>query len=98
MNTRTVSLLPFSEKVSGITTHGMQYPLNEESLEWGTTRGISNVCISDSASVEVKSGRVKKIGGSLVFKQLYPEALSLIIGSAGLSLESFLTGETVLFI
>ena len=42
---------------------------------------------------EVKSGKAKGVGGSLVFKQLYPEALSLIIGkehgrsSAGNSIE-----------
>ena len=49
-------------------------------------------------AIEVKSGRVKKSGGSLVFKQLYPEALSLIIGSANLGLEDFLSGKKQLFI
>jgi len=41
---------------------------------------------------------VKGIGGSLVFKQLYPEALSLIIGSANHSLEDFLLGNKPIFI
>ena len=49
-------------------------------------------------AIEVKSGRVKNVGGSLVFKQLYPEALSLIIGSANLSLEDFLLGRKPLFL
>ncbi len=49
-------------------------------------------------AIEVKSGRVKNVGGSLVFKKLHPEALSLIIGSANLSLEDFLSGKKALFL
>jgi predicted AAA+ superfamily ATPase len=49
-------------------------------------------------ALEVKSGRVKNVGGSLVFKQMYPAALSLLIGSANLSLEDFLLGKTQLFL
>jgi predicted AAA+ superfamily ATPase len=47
---------------------------------------------------EVKSGRVKNVGGSLVFKKLYPEALSLIVGSADCALEDFLSGRAPLFL
>lgn len=49
-------------------------------------------------AIEVKSGRVKNVGGGLVFKKKYPEALSLIIGNANLSLEDFLLGKKQLFI
>ena len=49
-------------------------------------------------AIEVKSGRIKNVGGSLEFKRLYPEALSLIVGSANLSLEDFLLGKKALFI
>jgi len=49
-------------------------------------------------AIEVKSGRVKNVGGSLTFKQRYPEALSLVVGSANLSLEEFLLGEKPLFL
>ena len=49
-------------------------------------------------AIEVKSGRVKNVGGSLIFKQHYPEALSLIIGSANLGLEDFLSGKQPLFL
>jgi predicted AAA+ superfamily ATPase len=48
-------------------------------------------------AIEVKSGRVKGAGGSLVFKQLYPETLSIIIGSANYGLEDFLLGEKPIF-
>ena len=53
---------------------------------------------SQLTALEVKSGRVKNVGGSLVFKQHYPEALSLIIGSANRGLEDFLLGKKPLFL
>ncbi|MCL2088314.1 MAG: ATP-binding protein [Oscillospiraceae bacterium] len=49
-------------------------------------------------ALEVKSGRVKNTGGGLVFKQQYPQALSLVIGSTNLSLEDFLSGSKPLFL
>lgn len=49
-------------------------------------------------AIEVKSGRVKNVGGSLIFKQLYPEALSLIVGSTNLGLEDFLLGKKPIFL
>jgi hypothetical protein len=36
-----------------------------------------------------KNGRVKNVGGGLVFKKWYPEALSLIV--SGVNLEELLT-------
>jgi hypothetical protein len=53
---------------------------------------------SQLTALEVKSGRVKGVGGSLVFKQYYPEALSLIIGSANYGFEDFLLGKKALFL
>ena len=53
---------------------------------------------SQITAIEVKSGRVKNVGGSLVFKQLYPEALSLIIGSTNCGLEDFLLGNKPIFL
>jgi predicted AAA+ superfamily ATPase len=49
-------------------------------------------------AIEVKSGRVKNVGGSLVFKKRYPEALSLIVGSTNTPLEGFLLGDKPLFL
>jgi len=48
-------------------------------------------------AIEVKSGKIKNVGGSLIFKQRYPEALSLTIGSANLNLSDFLLGKQALF-
>ncbi|MDR3257049.1 MAG: ATP-binding protein [Endomicrobium sp.] len=48
-------------------------------------------------AVEVKSGRLKKNGGTLEFKKLYPQALSLTVGSSNFKLEDFLLGKFDLF-
>ena len=53
---------------------------------------------SQLTAIEVKSGRVKNVGGSLVFKQRYPEALSLIIGGVNFGLEDFLSGNKPIFL
>jgi len=53
---------------------------------------------SSLTAIEVKSGSVKNAGGSLLFKKIYPEALSLVIGSVNLSLEDFLLGKNPLFL
>lgn len=53
---------------------------------------------SQLTAIEIKSGRVKNVGGSLVFKQRHSEALSLIIGSANLPLEDFLLGKKPIFL
>lgn len=47
----TVSLIPLDKAVEGITTTGLEYPLRHETLERGSTRGISNVMLSDRATV-----------------------------------------------
>ena len=51
-----ISLLPLSTKVLGITTKGLEYPLNDYTMEIGTSLGISNVMIDETAHISVKSG------------------------------------------
>lgn len=51
-----VSLLPHGADVSGITTTGLAYALDDESLPAGTPRGLSNVIESEDATVRVRSG------------------------------------------
>jgi len=70
----------------------------EEGFEVYWWRDRSNEKGSRLTAIEVKSGRVKNTGGGLLFKKLYPEALSLIIGGANYGLEDFLLGEKPLFI
>lgn len=52
----TVSLLPVSGRVEGITETGMKYPLMREPLGLGESRGISNLTTGPEASVTVEDG------------------------------------------
>jgi thiamine pyrophosphokinase len=51
-----VSLIPWGEPVHGIRTQGLKWALNNETLYPDKTRGVSNEMISESASIEIKSG------------------------------------------
>lgn len=51
-----ISLIPLDPTVTGITTTDLEYPLRGETLERGSTRGISNVMLGESASVRWSAG------------------------------------------
>ena len=51
-----VSLLPLNGAVTGITTTGLLYPLTDEGLALGSSRGMSNVLTCDPATVRVGCG------------------------------------------
>ncbi len=51
-----VSLVPLGGSVLGVTTEGLEYPLTEEPLAFGSTLGISNTMLGNSASVELDIG------------------------------------------
>ncbi|HEV7810606.1 MAG TPA: thiamine diphosphokinase [Candidatus Limnocylindrales bacterium] len=53
-----VSLLPFGGDAEGITTDGLRYPLRDESLRLGPSRGLSNVREAEDATVTLRSGRL----------------------------------------
>lgn len=53
-----VSLLPVGATAEGVTTDGLAYPLREEPLLLGRTRGVSNVRTGAVATVELRSGRL----------------------------------------
>lgn len=50
-----LSLIPLNNS-TGITTQGLAYPLNNESLNVGSTRGISNYFLSNYATIDLKTG------------------------------------------
>jgi len=52
----TISAMPLSERVTGITYHGLKYPLTDATLEFGSTRGISNEVLESPAKIEIKTG------------------------------------------
>jgi thiamine pyrophosphokinase len=51
-----VSLVPVHGRVTGVTTSGLLYPLDDEDLDAGTTRGVSNEWAAEVATVRVRSG------------------------------------------
>jgi thiamine pyrophosphokinase len=53
-----VTLVPLGGSVQGVTTEGLEYPLHDEDLDAGTTRGVSNVFLTETATVRVEHGIV----------------------------------------
>jgi thiamine pyrophosphokinase len=51
-----VSLLPLTPEVTGITTDGLQYPLDNATLFFAHSRGVSNVITSVPARISISSG------------------------------------------
>jgi thiamine pyrophosphokinase len=54
----TVSLISLQGDASGITTTGLDYPLEHGRLAFGSTLGVSNVLLGSEASVTVEEGLV----------------------------------------
>jgi thiamine pyrophosphokinase len=53
-----VSLLPVGDHATGVTTDGLVYPLHDEPLLVGRTRGLSNVRDAAEATVMLRMGRL----------------------------------------
>jgi thiamine pyrophosphokinase len=51
-----LSLIPLGRDALGITTIGLEYPLKNDVLRLGSSRGISNVLTRNSATVFLKQG------------------------------------------
>ena len=54
----TVSLISLQGDARGVTTEGLEYPLRDGRLPFGSTLGISNVLLGDTGSVSVQDGLV----------------------------------------
>ncbi len=52
----TLSLIPLGSYASGITTEGLKYPLKDEGLSLGSSRGISNLMDEPMARVRLAQG------------------------------------------
>lgn len=52
----TVSLIPLAGDALGVSTEGLEYPLRDESLIFGSTRGVSNVFLREDATVLLREG------------------------------------------
>ena len=51
-----VSLIPLTPRVTGVYTHGLEYPLEDGVLHFGPTLGISNQLCRAEAEVTLKEG------------------------------------------
>lgn len=52
----TVSVIPLSATVTGITYTGLEYPLIDATLHLGSTRGMSNVVNALPATIQISQG------------------------------------------
>ena len=52
----TVSLIPLLGDAAGVSTKGLEYPLHDDTLIFGGTRGISNVLVNTPAGVTLEKG------------------------------------------
>ncbi|HET8587898.1 MAG TPA: thiamine diphosphokinase [Candidatus Limnocylindria bacterium] len=64
-----VTLLPLAGDAQGVTTDGLRYPLSDEELRFGRSRGLSNVVERAGASVWLAGGtllvvEVRQEGGA----------------------------------
>jgi thiamine pyrophosphokinase len=52
----TVSVIPLSNRTTGITYTGLEWPLEDASIDFGSPRGVSNRMSSENAQIYLDSG------------------------------------------
>ncbi len=52
----TVSVIPLSKETNGITYTGLEWPLEDGSIDFGSPRGVSNRLSSEIARIHLNSG------------------------------------------
>lgn len=55
-SSQTLSIVPIFSDAEGLCTKGLEYPLNNETLYFASTRGISNVMTEDVCEITIKRG------------------------------------------
>lgn len=53
-----ISLVPYSDKVTGVTLTGLKYPLTDYTMGGFNSLGISNEIIEEEASISLTSGKL----------------------------------------
>lgn len=51
-----ISLIPLTNEVEGLTLTGFKYPLNDYTLPIGTSLGVSNEIVKDTAHIKMDKG------------------------------------------
>jgi len=65
-----VSLIPLRKDCKGITTKGLTYGLQNATLPYGSTRGISNVMESDRAEISIEDGVLMVVHRNQSYREL----------------------------
>lgn len=60
-----VSLIPLDGRARGVTTEGLEYPLQDGELAFGSSRGVSNVLLREEATVSMVSGSLLCLVGHI---------------------------------
>ena len=53
-----LSIIPVTEKATGLTLKGLEYPLENAEISMGSSMGISNCFINNQAQIEIKTGLI----------------------------------------
>lgn len=53
---QTLSIIPINGDAEGVTTSGLEYPLDDETLYFGASRGISNVMLDEKCEIKIEKG------------------------------------------
>ena len=71
---QVASLLPVHGPARGVTTAGLRFPLTDADLHAGTSQGVSNELIDDTARVDVRDGVLLAVqpGGARLDADLLP--------------------------
>jgi thiamine pyrophosphokinase len=64
-----ISLIPLAGDAHGITTNGMEYALNNETIYFGSPRGVSNVLQNKHAHISIKKGILMCIANRLTHEE-----------------------------
>jgi thiamine pyrophosphokinase len=59
-----VSLIPIGGDARGVSSAGLSYPLADETLRFGTSRGLSNELLGERATVDLKAGLLLCVVGA----------------------------------
>ncbi len=51
-----ISIIPIGQDLCGVTTNGLDYPLDNENLIFGESRGVSNIMTSSKCQITIQSG------------------------------------------
>lgn len=51
-----VSLIPLAGDAQGVSTHGLEYPLAQDVIPFGSSRGVSNVMAAAEATITLQGG------------------------------------------